>query len=137
MENPRLLNSRRKRRAAILVCVLVVLLIVGSLCAQTIQTLLMVRQADRQRGALQQARELIELGRMAIAQQRVEGDGTIELTVDGSPALIQIVQLETTEQPAAEATQETNTATPERYRIIATYSLGSAKEVTATWESPK
>lgn len=141
MHHPQLPSNRRncincrQRHAAILICVLVVLLIVGALSAQTIQTLLIVRQADRQRSTLQQTQALVELGRLTLAQDRVPENSQIELSVDGAPALIKIVRLETiqtsTETQAAEPT------TLVRYRIIATYAHGSAKEVTATWESPK
>lgn len=57
------------RRAAILICVLVVLLIVGLLTSQTLQALMLSRRADRQRQQLVQARELLELGQMIARKQ--------------------------------------------------------------------
>lgn len=127
--------SQPKRRAAILICVLVVLLIVGAMGAQTIQTLLIVRQADRARSNFRQAQELVELGRLTLAQGRFPDDGQIDLTVDGVPAIIKLTQLAV--PPPSPETQEADQASQARYRILAIYAYGSAKEVTATWETPK
>ena len=61
-------ENRVRQRGAIVVCVLVVLLIVGMLAAQTIQTSLLMRRGDAERSQLRQARELVELGRLALPQ---------------------------------------------------------------------
>lgn len=55
---------------SVLVCVLVVLLLVGLLMTQTIQTLVVLRKGDGQRRQVQQARELLELGKMVARRPR-------------------------------------------------------------------
>ena len=62
------MNKNSRRSGAVLICVLVVLLIVGLISAQTIQTLLMIRRSDAARSRLRQAQELVELGRIVVQQ---------------------------------------------------------------------
>ena len=109
-----------KRRGAVLVCVMVVLLIVGLSSSQTIQTLLIVRRADHQRSGLRQARELAELGRMAVVRAHVPKNGVLELEVDGNEGVIRFEEISATDRL--------------RYRIIAQV---AASEVTMIWEGPQ
>lgn len=48
-----------RRTASVIVCVLVVILLVGMLSVQTIQTLAIIRRGDDHRAKIMQARELI------------------------------------------------------------------------------
>lgn len=116
-------GASASRRGAVLVCVMVVLLIVVLLSTQTIQTLLIVRRADRQRSGLRQARELVELGRMAVARDQVPDPGMMELSVDGERAVVRFEKISGKEKSG--------------YRIVATLAVDTTSEVTATWESPK
>ena len=49
-----------RRTASVIVCVLVVILLVGMLSMQTVQTLAVIRRGDDDRTKILQARELIE-----------------------------------------------------------------------------
>lgn len=120
-------RRRRARSAATLVCVLVVMLIVGLLSAQSIQMLLLVRRADEQRVQLRQARELLELGKLAIAQRAIPDDGMLRLSVAGQPAVVTITQLD------AEATVS---PTERRYAVHVAYRAGQPQELNVSWESP-
>ncbi len=115
----------RLRPGAILVCVLVVMLMVGLISAQTIQTLLILRRADSERSDLVQARELLELGKMAIQQNSIPPNGQFELAVDGRQATVQIEQIEADQAETA------------RYRIRASCSKNEVDVITVTWESPR
>ncbi len=59
-------RKNRNRSATVLMCVLVVLIIVGLLTSQTMQTLLVVRRGDAVRHQLRQAREVLELGKIIL-----------------------------------------------------------------------
>ena len=81
-------RQKRQRIGAVLVCVMVVLLLVGLISSQAIQTMLIVRQADHRRSGIRQARELIELGRMVQSAGDIPENGQVEVTVDGQRAVI-------------------------------------------------
>ncbi|MEZ6133335.1 MAG: hypothetical protein R3C53_00355 [Pirellulaceae bacterium] len=113
------------RPAAILVCVMVVLLIVALTSAQTVQTMLLVRRADEQRSRIRQVRELVELGRLSLAREQVPASGQLELTVDGQVGRIRFIQL------------ESETPSP-RFRIVAEFPAHHEQnQVVATWETPQ
>lgn len=70
-----------RRRAAVLVCVLVVLFIVGGLAVQSIQTMSVIRRGDDQRQSLQQARELLELGQRLVERAVMDEGESITMTL--------------------------------------------------------
>ncbi len=125
-----------RRSGAVLVCVLVVLLIVGLLSAQTIQTLLIVRRGDGERRQLRQARELVGLGRIVLRQQAAHlPTEKITVVVDdpsaasGEASSLGVIEL-TLPEGAGLSSEDSS-----RVRIVATYPVGSAGAVTTTWES--
>lgn len=115
-------QNRREKRGALLVCVLVVLLIVGLLTTQTVQTMLVIRRGDAQRSALRQAREVVELGkRIAANKSSASSESTsqeFEFVVQGD----ELAKLSIT------------SAASGVIRIEAKFPAGSPTEVTVTWE---
>ncbi|MFN3192407.1 MAG: type II secretion system protein [Aureliella sp.] len=117
--------SSYKRRAATLVSVLIVLMIVGLLSAQAVQMMVAIRQADVKRAQLLQAREFIELGRMVAAQQGSEQSEEREFEISlsrGDKAKVMIIQ-------------DTDPIHSARLRIEIKYLVRGGSEVSATWQS--
>ena len=71
-------HPRRRNKASILVCVLVIMLVVSLLAAQSLQTVSVIRRGDTQRSSLRQARELVELGRI-VAEREPKGMKVVSL----------------------------------------------------------
>ncbi len=115
-----------------MVCVLVLLLIVGLMMSQTLQTLTLVRRGDTMRQSLRQARELVELGELVLQQQPAA-------ELPSKPLLVSLA--EPSSEPSNSATERASIAfTPidtadKRHfsvRIAVTYPLGSSQNRTAT-----
>ena len=68
---------RRQRSGSIIICALIVLLIVGMLSVQTMQTLAVIRRGSMDRVKIRQAREVAEM-----ARKREWSVQETELTVD-------------------------------------------------------
>ena len=117
-------KRRRRRLASVVASVLVILLIIGLLSAQTIQTLLIVRRGDRSQSNRRQAIELIELGRISLAQHPLD-----------MPTRQFDVPLGTTNGRVMIERSQTSKNADVRYRILAKYPAGQPGEVTVTWES--
>lgn len=116
-------STAARRPAAVLVCVLVVLLIVGLLSTQTIQTLLIVRRSDMQRKRLRQARELVELGQ-SVSRQHADNRSAgreFSVVVDRTLGLSGTVLIEPQPQDGSHL-----------IRIVAKYPAGSDSEVVAS-----
>ena len=116
------------RRAAVVVCAMVVLLIAGLISMQTMQALMIIRRGDSQRSSLRQARELVELGRMRLARMGSELD-EFEFTLEVEPELEG--QITITKIARAGDGGSPSDAT---IRIVARYPVDTAREVTASWE---
>lgn len=116
-------SNQKARPGALLISVLVVLLLVGMLSSQAIQTLLLVRRGDQQRSETRQARELLELGRLAVLSDQVPESKLLEMVVDGQPAAIRFEPLSAGGNP--------------RIRIVAELTLDSNRQVTVSWETPE
>lgn len=120
--------ARSSRLGAILVCVMVVLLIVSLFCVQTMQTLMIIRRSDSSRRNLRQARELIELGRIAhkqaLAQDATTDDTELSIALGDS----QIGEI------TVSASDSGGKQQPGTTRIVVRYPANSAGEVTASWE---
>lgn len=116
-------ESRRKgqRRAAVLICVLVVLLIAGALSIQATQSLAIIRRGEERRSRLYQARELLELGKAAVEQQQIQKEVTWTIELDSGRGKIQVIPY-----PRPEATD---------YRILATFPADSDHALQVTWDS--
>ena len=126
-----------RRRGAIVVCVLVVLLIVGMLAAQTIQASLVVRRGDAERSRLRQARELVELGRLAMQQSSRDvpvSDAPVKDMSVGEWNILVDTRSQFAGSVAVQAAGGRG-AGRGRYRIVARFPAGNLGEVTATWES--
>lgn len=116
-------SVRKARPGALLISVLVVLFLVGMLSSQAIQTLLLVRRGDQQRSETRQARELLELGRLAVLSNQVPESKLLEIVVAGQPAAIRFEPLSAGENP--------------RIRIVAELTFDSNRQVTVSWETPE
>lgn len=117
-------------RGSVLISVMVVLLIVGLLISQTLQTLLLVRRGDDARANLRQARELVELGKIVLQQNPaarriaevhcgVKSHDKSHLNRSDSGS-IDFEQLSSVDDG------------PPQIRISVTYRVGSNSEITAT-----
>ena len=117
-------------RGSVLICVMVVLLIVGLLISQTLQTLLLVRRGDDTRAHLRQARELVELGKIILQQNPVaksidkvrcgdesQNESHRNASDTGSIGFERLSSIEDG---------------PTQIRISVTYRAGSNSEITAT-----
>lgn len=82
---------RRRNKASILVCVIVIMLVVSLLAAQSLQTVFVIRRGDTQRSNLRQARELVELGRI-VAMRESEGMKVVSLDLpDNATGTVEIL----------------------------------------------
>jgi hypothetical protein len=125
-------ENRVRQRGAIVVCVLVVLLIVGMLAAQTIQASLLVRRGDAERSQLRQARELVELGRLALQQS------ARDVPVSDIPVGAWNIVVDASRQFAGSIAVQAaggRGAGQGRHRIVAKFPAGTQSEVTVTWEN--
>ncbi len=124
-------HAAEQRCAAILICVLVVLLIVGLLATQTLQTLMLLRRGDHQRQQLRQTREVVELG--LLIARRLEGKlPESELVVPlGMTAPADQSASENHELAGITLTRVEDRPTP-ALRVTVRYPLGGSNEVTAT-----
>lgn len=128
------------RRAGVMICVLVVLLIIGLLTLQSTRMLMATVRADRSRTQLEQMKELIELGRMRLqaklASDKTFAGETLEVSVPSesketdqstsSVASLTILHLKSNE-----------TSEPSGWRIVVRFPAGKPNESTASWESRK
>lgn len=119
----------RTRAASVFTCVLVVLLLVGMLCVQTTQSLLIIRRSDMQRAKLHQAREVVELAReiqwSKVGASKLSMAVPQSIPANGEPELL-----------AAEV--EVILSDAERVeRIVVYYPSEKPGEITASWESGK
>lgn len=109
---------------------MVVLLIVGLMSAQAIQTMLTMRQYDRDRDSISQAQELVELGRIAIQESDELKQLDLQLPMHNSLiGELSITALNPQDAPA--------NSSPPRYRIVAKYPAGTARQVTVSWEGSR
>ena len=125
-------------RGSVLICVMVVLLIVGLLISQTLQTLLLVRRGDDARQQLRQARELVELGEIVLRQNpsaqninevRCDADSRDESRVESRAE-----SHFTASDSGSIGFERLNSGQdgPRQVRISVIYRTGSHAEITAT-----
>lgn len=100
------------RQGSAILCVLVVILLVTLLSVQTIQTLSAIRRGDDERTKINQARELIELGRK----------------VDWSAVESQNIRLQIPDSAIDEAEPTSTVAVRTRVAIIERQGMGSSDE---------
>ena len=112
-----------RRRGAILIVVMVVLLITGLVASQTLQMLWNVASQDRQRVRIAQARELVELGRLMLEQGVVPASGEVTVDVAGVPGTVRF--------------QPMSAADVVSYRIVAEYGEPGPNQAVASWEEGK
>ncbi|MFK7738214.1 MAG: type II secretion system protein [Pirellulaceae bacterium] len=124
--------SPDSRRAATLVAVLIVMMIVGLLTAQSVRTMVAIRQGDQQRAQLRQARELVELARHTLEN----GDESVPLNSfeiplpGGESAKIEFES--SSRSGAAGSTADQKTPIQEVTRIVARYRASPEREFVAT-----
>lgn len=124
------LAKGKTRHGAILVAVMVILLLVGLLTMQTMQTLMLVRRSDDRRSHLRQSRELVELGRQVLTRRRLSPEEPWILPLpSGATGAIRVRELETTPSETIKPIQG-----QKMYRIEANYPAESAAGMSASWE---
>ncbi len=106
------------RRATTILCVFIVLIIVGLLFSQAVQTLALVRHGDIRRQNLLQASEVIELARLAVAKQQTDTKTMTIVVNDSEDARVTVESL----------------ADKNQSRITVRYPYDSAGEVSVSWE---
>ena len=102
------------------------MIIAGLLTTQAIQTLILNRRNDDLQCNLYQARELIELGRTMIHQEKALGQ-KVKIMVDSNRNYYGTIHISQT--PVAEG----NTG---KTRIVVHYPADQPGQVTASWEGP-
>lgn len=116
-----------RRTASVIVCVLVVILLVGMLSAQTVQTLAVIRRGDDDRAKIIQARELIEFVQ-AIDWNSAESKS---LTMQIPDSVSQVGEPEVN---TAILERQTSADNPEVARIVVRFPADKPGEVTTTVE---
>ena len=119
--------KKTQRSASVIVCVLVVILLVGMLSVQTIQTLALIRRGDNERAKIIQARELSELAQ-AIDWTTTEGQS---FTMQIPDKLIRVGEQAT---QTAIIERQTLAENPHAARIIVRFPADCPGEVTTTVE---
>ena len=127
MRYSRLKKSMARRTASVIICVLVVILLVGMLSMQTIQTLALVRRGDDDRSKIAQARELSEFAR-AIDWSTAESQS---LTMQIPDSIHSPGESET---QAAFLERQTIADNPDAAKIVVRFPADKPGEVTTTWE---
>lgn len=116
-----------RRTASVIVCVLVVILLVGMLSMQTVQTLAVIRRGDDDRTKILQARELIEFAQ-AIDWNAAESKS---LTIQIPDSVRQVGE---SEALTAILERQTIADNSDVARIIVRFPADKLGEVTTTWE---
>ena len=125
-----------KRPAAILVCVLVVLMLTGLMAVQGTRLLLAVARSATAHARAQQAQELLALGRMRLNQRLQRDDEytgetlTVPITENGQDAAV-VGEILIERLRSAESAEQGDG----RWRIVASAPLNQPGQVTATWET--
>ena len=137
-----------RRQAAVLICVLIVLLVTGTMAVQGTRMLLAISRSATAHVRLEQAHELLALGRMRLAQQlardneysgetlsvviadataQIDDNGASDVssTGDGTNKNVGEVRIE-----RLDGSEPGN-----RWRIVASAPLNRPGMVTATWET--
>ena len=127
MSHSRPKYNKANRKASIIVCVLVVILLVGMLSMQTIQALALIRRGDDDRAKIMQAQELSEFAR-AIDWSSVESQ-SITLQIPNS-----VSSVGEPETQAAILERQTLADNPEVARIVVRFPADSPGEITTTVE---
>jgi hypothetical protein len=123
----------QQRRASILVCVLVVLMVTGMLTLQGTRLLTALARASGDRARLEQAQELLALGRLRLSNQLDRSSA-----YDGESITVELPAGSATSESVAEIRIErlvSETTKMPRWRIIATHPYNQPGQVTASWES--
>lgn len=128
--------SAQKRAGGVLICVMVIMLIVSLLAAQTMQMLIALHRRDSQRDVLRQAHEVAMWSRTIArptSQPSIQADDAQEIAEDreATPRTFQILV-----EQGKVAEVEIRPAEPSsgEQRIIVRYPIESNSQVTVTWE---
>lgn len=120
-------QSKKRRAAAVIVCVLVVILLVGLLSMQALQTLSLIRRGDNDRAKIQQAREVIELGRRIDWNAAESGTITLQIPESSNAEL-------NASRPAVLERQLNETESNSASRLVVRFPAGEAGETTSVWD---
>jgi hypothetical protein len=120
-------HSLPARTASVVIPALVVILIVGMLSVQTIQTLALVRRGDADRAKIMQAKELSEFAR-GIDWSTIESQS---LTMQIPDAVRTVGEPDT---QTAFLERQTVADHPETARIVVRFPADTPGEINTTWE---
>jgi len=127
MSHSKQTKGKPRRSASVIIGVLVVILLVGMLSMQTIQTLALVRRGDDDRAKIMQARELSEFAR-----------GTDWRTAQSQSLTLQIPEavnsLGDPEMQTAILERQTIADNPGAAKIVVRFPADKSGEITTTWE---
>ncbi|MFO1062719.1 MAG: hypothetical protein U0892_02440 [Pirellulales bacterium] len=140
-------RQRHQRRAGVLIPVLVLITIIAMLCGQSYRTIMFSVRAERERAAMRQLRELIELGRLRMEQQvaadpNYSGEkmkvSVAKPIADGDSAE-QWASIEIQWKPMA-AVDDSNVSAEKsdavgNGRVVVRYPVGEPNEQSAEWEN--
>ena len=126
----------RQRRAAVLICVMLVMMVAGMLTLQGTRLLIAASRAAQQQAKMEQVQELLALGRMRLASQlKARGDdyrGEVFAAPLYAQATSKTIEAEIRIERVDRATQ---TASVAGWRIVAVYPLNQPGQNTASWET--
>lgn len=114
-----------RHRGGILLIVLITMMGVAFLASQGVRLISLSNLAADQRVKTAQLNELLELGRMRLADEGKAGVFSVEVAASrGVPARVGNIAI------------EKKSETDERWRIIVRFPHNQPNELTVTWESP-
>lgn len=122
-------QSKMRRRASVVIAALVVILVVGMLSVQTIQTLALVRKSKNDRTKILQAKELNELAR-SINWSKAE---TKSLSIK-IPETVSTNSGDVSKSQTAIIERSTDADDPNKITTSIRFPAGQPGEIATTWE---
>lgn len=124
---------RSKRRASVIVCVMLVLFVSGMMAMQGTRMLMAAKRSQQQSARTEQAQELLALGRLRLLQQlrelgeKFEGESFTTELLEGFPSEPIVAEIRIEKISGSKA--------PVVWRIVTNHPLNQPGQVTASWES--
>lgn len=121
----------RKRRGSIMVCVLVVVLLVVLLSAQTLQTITVMGRANRHQQRVEQAREMIEIGRNRLSEMQPGTEDVVRWEFHGDPIEMVLYKGETVDVDASQSEPLGGSS-----RVQVKVAVDQPHELVVSWSAP-
>ncbi len=125
-------RANARRSASVIIAALVVILVVGILSVQTIQTLAIVRRGDNHRAKIMQAKELTEFAR-AMDWNTIESK-LVTLKIPDKVESLSNKPAGETEARTAVIEKQTLADNPHAAKIVVRFPADVPGEITTTWE---